>query len=244
MAKPGFRALVGSKTGSLGPEPAGGFDRDPRAAFARISRKLSAIVAGLKDVAPEAMLYAMEPTFKASQKEVPVDTMDLRSSGYMVLGGSKSAPVVEIGYAKGGKPRYAVIVHEDMEAQHARPTKAKFLEDPINRDLDKYLGRLYEAINNGLSAPPVVGATSFTAAGRRKKKLKRIGPKKRKRKSKFSHGGKRKGAGRPKGSGKKNDTTGYTPNKERRGSSQSAKAAAMKKANQARIKQLLKRKGR
>ena len=107
--------------------------------------------------------------------------------------------------------------------------------------MGKYLPRLYEAINNGLTAPPVIGATSFTAASRRKKKLKRIGPKKRKRKSKFKHGGKRKGAGRPKGTGKKNDKTGYTPSKERSASKTSAKAQAMKKANQARIKQLLKK---
>jgi hypothetical protein len=41
---------------------------------------------------------------------------------------------VEIGYAKGGDPSYAIPVHEDVEVAHEPPTSAKFLEGPINED--------------------------------------------------------------------------------------------------------------
>jgi len=71
--------------------------------------------------------------FAESQEEVPVDTGSLRASGHIlppVLFGNEA--YVEIVYGGPAAP-YAFFVHENLEAYHVPPTKAKFLEGPASR---------------------------------------------------------------------------------------------------------------
>lgn len=64
-----------------------------------------------------------------SKKECPVDTGNLRSSGF--VGMPENGEMLLIYPVE-----YGLYVHENLEAAH--PTgKAKFLEDPVNRNLDK-----------------------------------------------------------------------------------------------------------
>lgn len=64
-----------------------------------------------------------------SQKECPIDTGRLRGSAYVEQQESGDV-VVEMGYAD---IEYAIYVHEDLTKEHHYPTKAKFLEDPLNK---------------------------------------------------------------------------------------------------------------
>ena len=70
-----------------------------------------------------------------SKKECPVDTGLLRSTGRVddavIEGGSVR---VDLGYYT----NYAIFVHEDLTKHHVWPTKAKFLEDPINRAMPEF----------------------------------------------------------------------------------------------------------
>ena len=88
--------------------------------------------------------------FAASQREVPVDTGILKNSGVLskpyFYGGSL---VVDISYG-GAASDYAIIVHEDMEARHNEGTKAKFLEDPVKRQLVGMGDRLLLQVRKGL----------------------------------------------------------------------------------------------
>ena len=96
---------------------------------------LDAFLQGLKDVeeryrkAAAAAVY-QEATIvgRESVKQCPVDTGRLRSSFYLKPPEDLNNPVVRMGYGTD----YGVYVHERVDVYHAAPTKAKFLEDPIN----------------------------------------------------------------------------------------------------------------
>jgi hypothetical protein len=63
---------------------------------------------------------------RRSKALVPVDTGNLRASGYT----RRSAELeVEVGY----QASYAVFVHENLEAKHTNG-QAKFLEQPLRED--------------------------------------------------------------------------------------------------------------
>lgn len=74
------------------------------------------------DIATEA--------FNESQKQVPVRYGALRGSGTLTVA-SEDPFEVDIGYG-GSAAGYALWVHENLAAHHKAPTKAKYLEDPVN----------------------------------------------------------------------------------------------------------------
>lgn len=73
---------------------------------------------------------AAEVILDASQADVPVDTGDLKRSGYTIRRGKKAT----IGY----RDPVSVIVHENMRARHERG-RAKFLENAMNSHRDEAL---------------------------------------------------------------------------------------------------------
>jgi len=87
---------------------------------------------GLQSV--DVLYDALLPTFKLSQKYCPVDTQDLKDSGFLEKAASRSNPRVVIGYAKGGKPAYAAFVHELTHLYHKSPTRSKFLLAALEED--------------------------------------------------------------------------------------------------------------
>lgn len=89
--------------------------------------------------------------FIDSQAQVPIDTGALRASGIVtkpyVVG---TTATVQISYGGAAAP-YAVIVHEDLEANHP-VGKAKFLEDPLTQaipNLTKNVANSVEALLRG-----------------------------------------------------------------------------------------------
>lgn len=98
----------------------------------RLQRKLGE-APGIALAAAGAGLYqAAQPPFRESQRIVPVDTGTLKSSGDVSLPqmiGSNTVQVI-IGYG-GAAKEYAEIVHERMDAYHAAPTQAKYLQAPV-----------------------------------------------------------------------------------------------------------------
>lgn len=100
----------------------------------------------------EIMMDALQPTFETSQLYCPVDTGELKASGYLEPNGTKGKPRVEIGYGFGGHPDYTVYVHEMTWIAHAPPTQAKFLQKAVLEDLDGVFQRLqrgYQRAFNG-----------------------------------------------------------------------------------------------
>ncbi len=105
------------------------------AIFHNASPRATAYLAEMMDV-------AMAEVFEISQVQVPRRTGALAGSGHqepVEMAGNDIN--VSIGYG-GPAAQYALFVHENLQAQHASPTKAKFLEDPMNDVLDRLISRL------------------------------------------------------------------------------------------------------
>ncbi len=86
---------------------------------------------------PAAVEAALQPIFDRSQVLVPKKTGDLKNSGFIeVKPGLKGSAKGEVGYGRGGVPPYAGIVHENLDAQHAAPTQAKYLERAVDEELN------------------------------------------------------------------------------------------------------------
>ena len=124
-----------------------------------LTDSLLKIMKAFEDVSPDVMMEALQPTFDKSQIYCPVMTGELRSSGYLEVTSYRGSPRVEMGYAKGGNPRYAVYVHENVEAKHEPPTQAKFLQRAMEEDLPQMYYRLGEGYKGAIFGAFVGQAT-------------------------------------------------------------------------------------
>lgn len=84
---------------------------------------------------------ALQPTYDKSQVYVPVDTGALKESGFLEVDDADQR--VYMGYGYGGEPNYTVFVHENLDAAHAAPTRAKFLQGPLEEDSDDIMTRIF-----------------------------------------------------------------------------------------------------
>jgi hypothetical protein len=63
-----------------------------------------------------------------------------------------AAKSVIVGYSQS----YSIYVHEDLEARHAPPTQAKFLEGPARRLAPELRRIITEAVGRGVPLPQAV----------------------------------------------------------------------------------------
>jgi hypothetical protein len=103
--------------------------------------------AGAK-IAAMALRSEAQDAFAASQDEVPVDTGALKASGRVrpetgvfTRGGEV---YVELTYG-GTATEYSIYVHENLEANHPHG-KAKYLEDPMTRQVNGISGRIADKV--------------------------------------------------------------------------------------------------
>lgn len=84
---------------------------------------------------PKAMGNALfqegERIMAAAKELVPVDTATLKTSGHVKLPEIVGDDVTVVMGFGGAASDYAIYVHENLEARHAPPTQAKFLEQPL-----------------------------------------------------------------------------------------------------------------
>lgn len=118
--------------------------------FDRIMRNLDKKIKEIEGATLEGMVEAMEPIFETSQEYVPVKTGELALSGFLEIDDTVKHPRVVIGYAARGKPDYAVIVHENLEVQHAHPTRAKYLETAVAEHFDDILPRVHRHVKSSV----------------------------------------------------------------------------------------------
>ncbi len=137
------KALVGSRTraNQMYPSEAGYAE-----AMAQTSKAITAslldILDQFEEASPEIMIEALEPTLEITDALTPKDTGELVESHYLEETSFRGKPRVEIGYAKGGSPYYAMYVHEMVGIPHAEPTRSKFLQAGVMQDLDNIEKRL------------------------------------------------------------------------------------------------------
>lgn len=78
-----------------------------------------------------------------SQKECPVDTHDLQRSAQVEMVDKNT---VEVSYNKA----YALEQHERLDFNHPKGGKAKYLEDPLTRNKQKYIEHIKTGGKSGL----------------------------------------------------------------------------------------------
>jgi len=108
--------------------------------------------AGARQALRQSLYREGALAFAESQQEVPVDKGMLRDSGQAFGIQLKESPneiVVTLGYGGVAAP-YALIVHEDLNARHNAPTKAKYLEDPVKRRVAGMSSRIVDSIDKAL----------------------------------------------------------------------------------------------
>lgn len=117
------------------------YTRAMKAQMDQIVLRLSKTIKGIKNVTPEAIKAGLQPIMDLSQTYVPVDSGDLKRSGFIETRQTSTGVRAWIGYAKGGTPHYAAWVHEMMHIPHAKGKSAKFLERAVNERIHtfKYL---------------------------------------------------------------------------------------------------------
>ncbi len=120
--------------------------RELNDAFTSMAKDFGWYVDQLEGFLPEDLKSALEPTFELSQEYVPVQTGDLKESGYLEVESFRNGARVEMGYGRNGIPDYAIHVHEDTFAQHAEPTRAKFLQAAVDEDYNNILQRVTDSL--------------------------------------------------------------------------------------------------
>lgn len=121
-----------------------GFVSSINAQLKDLANALQEVFDQFESASPEVMLAAVMPTFEKSQIYCPIDTGVLRESGYAEVTGTGKSPRVEVGYAKGGNPFYAVFVHEMTTVFHKPPTRSKWLQAALTEDLPSIETRLQQ----------------------------------------------------------------------------------------------------
>lgn len=143
-----FTARVGKASirGSFASTAQGYATRSAREGMSAILKNYQQLIDHIEGSTPLVLLNALQPTFEKSQEYCPVDKGDLKASGFLEIRESNSGRIrVEMGYAKGGDPYYAVDVHENLEWKHKPPTRAKWLQIALEEDASAIQARIVNA---------------------------------------------------------------------------------------------------
>lgn len=98
---------------------------------------------------PLAIVDGLTPTLElARDTYCPIQTGALRESAYLEAKLGGQGVEAEIGFARGGTPDYAVIVHENPAAYHKPPTQAKFLERAVNETAGNIVDGIFGSLKN------------------------------------------------------------------------------------------------
>jgi len=141
VSRPSIRVGKLSSKGTVFPSE-GYYADSMRASTRELEDVLLKLLKDIEGASADIMINALQPTFALSQVYCPVDTGALLASGYLEVTEYRNNPRVECGYARGGNPSYAVVVHEDPRFHHKPPTRYKWLQSAMLEDLPNIFDRL------------------------------------------------------------------------------------------------------
>lgn len=96
-------------------------------AVAQLDKRISRI----KTYTPKAMRDIGQDLLGKSVKRAPLDNADLRGSGFTEVNGTETI----VGYTE----PYALRQHETLEYNHPKGGEAKYLERPLNENINRYV---------------------------------------------------------------------------------------------------------
>lgn len=141
-----FRSHIGVRSGRRAYSSQGDFVAAVRESMNRVIDNFKEWTKHIDEQSANVLEDALRPTFDWSQEIVPYRTGELHDSGYLETNSTRGKARVEIGYAKGGQPSYAIVVHEDLHAGHESPRQAKFLQMPLEADEQDIMERVREGL--------------------------------------------------------------------------------------------------
>lgn len=93
--------------------------------------------AKVKTFTPKAMRDIGQDLLGKSVERAPVDTGDLRGSGFAEVNGNETT----VGFTA----VYALRQHEELQYNHPQGGEAKYLENPLKENTNKYIQWLKES---------------------------------------------------------------------------------------------------
>lgn len=124
------------------PTSATGYASSVQSQMAKIEDAYEQLFEAIREASPEIIYNALIPTKALAEYYTPVKTGKLRASSYLEVTQRGEMPRVELGFAKGGDPPYAVYVHEMVQNYHVAPTRSKFLQAAVLEDIDNVRARI------------------------------------------------------------------------------------------------------
>jgi hypothetical protein len=110
--------------------------------FVELTKKLNKSISEVFDTVEDALLDCGNDLQQKAQDLTPVRTGALRASAFTEAE-SGSNPSVIVGFEE----EYAIYVHENLEANHD-VGQAKFLEQPLKENSDKYVGHVRDKVQD------------------------------------------------------------------------------------------------
>ena len=138
----GLKRLSRAKSGTS----VGAFTRSAREQMRDIELRFAEFIKTVQHASPDALMAALDPIYEESQRLVPVDTGDLKASGYVDARQTPKGAIAEVGYGPAGDPFYTVFTHENPVFYHEAPTQYKFLQQPLEEQMDQLLPRVQEML--------------------------------------------------------------------------------------------------
>ncbi len=120
----------------------GNYIRTMRKQMEGIIGSVKKVIDRIEKVTPAALVFGVQPIFDLSQELVPIDTGDLKASGFIETRETSSGTGVFVGYGRFGKPHYAAFVHEMVNIPHAKGKQAKFLEAAVDQKIGDFERRV------------------------------------------------------------------------------------------------------
>lgn len=107
--------------------------------LAAAQRKLNKAISSIADKNKQAIKDVCLDLSAKSKDLAPLDTGDLKASGYTAFEKTENGFVGEVGF----NTAYAAVQHEELEYRHT-DGEAKYLEKPLKENLDSYALHIYE----------------------------------------------------------------------------------------------------
>ena len=110
--------------------------------FVEFTNKLNKSVSQIFNTVQSALLDCGNDLQQKAQDLTPVDTGALRASAFTEAENGRN-PSVIVGFEE----EYAIFVHENLEAHHD-VGQAKFLEQPLKENIDKYVKNVRDKVQD------------------------------------------------------------------------------------------------
>ena len=103
-----------------------------------VMRNLQAKINEIKDATKEAVNEVALDLIGKAKERAPLDTGDLRGSGFANMTEGNNKYKAKVGFSE----PYALEQHENLQYQHPRGGEAKYLENPLKENEERYIDHI------------------------------------------------------------------------------------------------------